>query len=263
MAGTVFALGGRWIGCGLRPIRAWGVFQGFRYAYPSACSSAMRTTPPRSAIPNPGSRSFSVTFCVHAVAAGLRRQPGLGELAEATRDIRIRRRGVERLERRTVHHELDGHFVRAAHALEMIPDVAQYERNLVKVAEVVHDLRLIGIGCVRGARVAAASTAPAAVKAPMMILRRCIGFSIGPAKRRRRSFTCAAWRRVRHPSSAASRAALRLCSRMTGAMSRVTISPSSTIRRPPTTSMARAGRCAEHDSRDRIAQAAGTGRCRA
>src|SRR3954469_22094418 len=36
---------------------------------------------------------------LHAVAAGPRRQPGLGELAEAARDIRIRRRGVERLER--------------------------------------------------------------------------------------------------------------------------------------------------------------------
>ena len=42
-------------------------------------------------------------------------------------------------------------------------------------------------------------------------------------------------RQTRYPSSAASRAALRLCSRMTGAMSSVAISPSSTIRRPPTT----------------------------
>ena len=83
---------------------------------------------------------------LHCVAAGLRRQPRLGKFAEAARDVGIRRRGVKCLERGTVHDQLDRHLVRPAHALEMISDIAQHEGDLVEIAEVVDDLRLVGIG---------------------------------------------------------------------------------------------------------------------
>jgi hypothetical protein len=64
----------------------------------------------------------------------------------------------------------------------MISDIAQHEGDLVEIAEVVDDLWLSASAAVARPLVAAAINAPAAVKAPMTMLRRCIGLSIGPVK---------------------------------------------------------------------------------
>src|SRR5580700_11619447 len=47
---------------------------------------------------------------------------------------------MERLERRAVHHERDRDFVRAAHSLVVIVDIAEHEIDFVEIGEMIDDL---------------------------------------------------------------------------------------------------------------------------
>src|SRR5262249_55780374 len=70
--------------------------------------------------------------------------PNLGELGRALGDRRMRRRRVERLERRAVHHQRDRDLVGAADALVVVLDVAEHEIDLVEIAQVIDHLALVG-----------------------------------------------------------------------------------------------------------------------
>src|SRR5262245_18401931 len=83
---------------------------------------------------------------LHGVAAGIERRRRLRELAEAAHDLGVRRDRVERLERRTVYDQRDGHLVGTSGTLEMVADIAEHETDLVEVGEVIDDLRFLGVG---------------------------------------------------------------------------------------------------------------------
>ena len=55
-------------------------------------------------------------------------------------------RRVKRFECRPVHDQRDRHFVRAAHAVVVVADVAQHEIDLVEIGQVIGDLGLIRRG---------------------------------------------------------------------------------------------------------------------
>src|SRR3984885_9256171 len=62
---------------------------------------------------------------------------------------------MECLQRRSMHHERDRDFVRSAHALVVIIDIAEHEIDFVQVGEMIDDLgrrRRVGLGAGREQR---------------------------------------------------------------------------------------------------------------